>query len=101
MYEILTDVKVIMWILTLTGIALIKFNDMQHLSVSFKEIKDDIKSILDKIDFMLDKIESNREKITEIDVRCEEREKRFNQAIALTCSKDKKTTRKKRKKAQK
>ena len=100
MKEIFLDVKIIMWILTLVGIALIKFNDMQHLSTSFKEMKDDIKSILDKIDFMLEKIESNKEKITEIDVRCEEREKRYNQFV-LACSKDKKTSRKKRRKTQK
>lgn len=99
MQEILLDVRVLMWILTLVGIAIIKFNDMKHLTTAFKELKEDVKSILEKIESISERIEANKERISEIDVRCEEREKRFNEMIALTCSKDKKT-RKKRKKAQ-
>lgn len=101
MENVFLDVRILMWILTLVGIAIIKFNDMKHLTSAFKEMKEDIKSILEKIENISERIEMNKERISEIDVRCEEREKRFNEMMFLSCSKDKKTSRKKRKKAQK
>lgn len=93
--EWLADVKLIMWLLTLAGIALIKFNDLYHLSKDFKELKLSLDYLNNKLDTILEKIENNEIKIAEIDVRCEEREKIFTRMIDN--SKVKKTRKRKKK----
>jgi len=93
--EWLADVKLIMWLLTLAGVALIKFNDLYHLSKDFKELKLSLDYLNNKLDTILEKIENNEIKIAEIDVRCEEREKIFMKA--LDNSKVKKTRKRKKK----
>jgi len=94
--EIFNDPKFLMWILTMAGLVLIKFNDLAHLSKDFRELKEDLKSLIGKIDSLFEEIEANKEKITEINVRCEEREKRFNQAIDIACKVKKTRTRRKK-----
>ena len=93
--EWLADVKLIMWLLTLAGVALIKFNDLYHLSKDFKELKLSLDYLNNKLDTILEKIENNEIKIAEIDVRCEEREKIFTRMIDN--SKVKKTRKRKKK----
>lgn len=94
--EWLLDVKFLMWVATLVGIALIKFNDLYHLGKDFKELKLSLDYLNNKLDTILEKIEENEVKIAEINVRCEEREK-----VLFECTKKSSKAKKSKKRSKK